>query len=75
MADTPKHKLLFGVPYGTATETVTDQIPVGQEPPATSTFQPWTWDTGEALFSSGVLTFDSEYDGAYRAGIEGLFND
>lgn len=75
MADTPKHKLLFGVPYGRAGDADTDQIPLGQEPPESPSFMPWTWDTGEALFSSGTLTFDSEYDGAYRAGIEGLFND
>lgn len=65
MADTPKHKLLFGIPYGIPTN------PGKQDPGSGIVDKPsvlpcWTWDSTKNVFSSGSLGFDCGYDDDYE---------
>lgn len=65
MADTPKHKLLFGIPYGRPVEN-------GQKDPDGGLVDKpgvqacWTWDSTKNVFSSGSLGFDCGFDDDYE---------
>lgn len=65
----PKHKLFFGIPYGKAASV--DKISPTDKAPETPTKLPcFTFDTSSAVFSSGSLRFDCDYDGAFLAAKE-----
>lgn len=60
MANTPKHKLLFGIPYGRPEET--GKLDPNDGTTGKPSVKPcWTWDSGSAVFSSGTLGFDCGY--------------
>jgi hypothetical protein len=62
MANTPKHKLLFGIPYG-----FDKPSGVGDGSGDGPTIEPcWTWDSGKSVFSSGSLGFDCGFDVEYE---------
>lgn len=56
MADTPKHKLFFGIPYGKP--TVPEKLDPGDTVSKGGSEPCWRWDTGNPVFSSGSLGFD-----------------
>lgn len=65
MADTPKHKLLFGIPYGRQDRSGSTNK--GGDLTSKPSIQPcWTWDSGQAVFSSGSLRFDCGFDLDYE---------
>jgi len=65
MANTPKHKLFFGIPYGRPVQD--GKIDPDDGTASKPTVKPcWTWDQGSAVFSSGSLRFDCGYNIDYE---------